>query len=298
MRPILILTTLITAFLGGITEPCLAEDNLICCAGNEVFIIPAKPGELGDAERIWSWTPQDSPEIDAEQAKWFRSCDECKPVGDTAILITSSSGGVALIDRSSKKCRFLAYAKNAHSACLLPGNRIAVAASTGGDEILVFQIDPKQVHQPDPIARSPLVGGHGAEWDAGRERLWALGEHELQLLELSGPNKIVVEKSWPLPTHGGHDLSPTKDGKFFYVTSNSNVYLFEKATGKFTVEPVLGEFPKVKSVDQHPESGRVVFHRGTPENWWSETIRFRGSDEVIKIPGKKLYKARWDRSGR
>lgn len=280
--------------IGHLTAISAEKDALICCAGSEVFIIPSKAGEITDANWMWRWHPDDSPEIQADQKRWFRSCDECKPIGKESILIVSSSGGIALIDRADKKCRFLAFAKNAHSACLLPGNRVAVAASAGGDETLIFQIDPERVFQSEPLARAPLPGGHGAEWDRKRNRLWMLGESKLELIKLTGDHQIVVEKTWELPSPGGHDLSPSKDGKSYFITSNTQVYLFDKATGEFQIEPVLGDFKKVKSVDEHPVSGKIVFHKGTPENWWSETIRFRGSEDTIQIPGKRLYKARWD----
>lgn len=276
------------------TTAAVAEDSLIVCGGSEIFIISATPGVVHDADRMWSWQASDSSGIQLEQAKTFLSTDECKPIGTTSLLITSSSGGVALIDRADKQCRFLSYAKNAHSACLLPGERIAVASSTGGDEILIFKIDPQQVQQPDPIARSPLLGAHGAVWDSGRERLWMLGERELQRIQLAADSRIVIEKTWQLPTEGGHDLTPTKDGEGFFVTTDTHVYRFDRATGEFTLALGMGELQKVKSVDEHPESGRIVFHQATAENWWSETIRFRDSSDTIHIPGKRLYKARWD----
>ena len=273
------------------------NDRLIVCGGSEVIMIKAEPGEVTKADWVWSWRATDSPQIRPEQAEWFRSTDECKPVGEE-ILITSSSGGVALIDRKTKACRFLTFAKNAHSACLLPNHRIAVAASFGGDELMIFRIDPKVVHQPDPVARSPLHGAHGALWDAERKRIWALGESELQLIhwqEVGETAEIVVEKSWKLPTAGGHDLSPTNDRSRLFITSNSAVYRFDKDSGAFTPDALLGEQAKVKSVDQHAATGAVVYHQGAGKNWWSDTLRFRGSGDVIRIPRRKLYKARWDR---
>jgi hypothetical protein len=50
----------------------------------------------------------------------------------------------------------------------------------------------------------------------------------------------------------------------------------------------------VKSVSQHPTTGEIVFHQGTPEHFWSETIRFVGNRKSATLPGRRLYKVRWD----
>src|SRR5690606_39665031 len=139
---------------------------------------------------------------------------DCKPYGDE-ILITSSSGGVALVRRADKTCRFYTFSRNAHSACLIPGHRVAVASSFGGDQLQLFAIGTEP-RQPKPLAVLPLVGAHGAEWDAKRERIWALGSEELQLVEVrdtAGEVQLIAERTWKLPTYGGHDLSPTADDR-------------------------------------------------------------------------------------
>ncbi len=49
------------------------------------------------------------------------------------ILITASSDGVALVDRATGRTPFWGLCANAHSADLLPGERIAVACSVRAD---------------------------------------------------------------------------------------------------------------------------------------------------------------------
>ena len=105
---------------------CDTPADLICCGAQEVFII----GSEKDNARKWTWRASDSPSIPKKAHAWFRTTDECKPVGK-CILITSSSGGVALIRREDKACLFLAHARNAHSACLLPGDRVNVMVAFG-----------------------------------------------------------------------------------------------------------------------------------------------------------------------
>jgi hypothetical protein len=283
-------------WLGGTPLPG-AEDSadLICCGAAEVFILRVTPGGPDEPERVWIWSAADSSAIEASAHRNFRTTDDCKPYGGE-ILITSSSGGVALVRRDDKSCRFYAFSRNAHSACLIPQGRVAVAASFGGDELQLFAIGAEP-RQTEPLATLPLIGAHGAEWDEKRRRIWALGSEELQLVKVhdsAGKVQLVKEEAWKLPTSGGHDLAPTADGRGYYVTTDAAVYRFDTAVGTFTPHPRLGESKKVKSVDEQRTGGRLVYHQATADEWWSDTIRFDDSDATLRLPDQRLYKVRWD----
>lgn len=270
------------------------EPALICCGAEEVFIVSQVKGEPNKWKRTWSWQATDSPSIPLESRKWFESTDDCKPYGET-ILITSSSGGVALVNRVDKKCRFLAHAKNAHSACLLPENRTAVASSFGGNEVLIYDI-PKELALSKPIGSLPLEGAHGVVWDHERNQLWGLGEEQLLLLSLKASGdaiKLSISNNWKLPTRGGHDLSTTGDDNQLFITTNAAVYRFDKTTGEFSLDTKLGEEKIVKSVSRF-STGEVVYHQGSERKWWSHTIRFVGDRKPIELPDERLYKIRWD----
>jgi hypothetical protein len=273
-----------------------AAERLIVCGGPEVFIIPADVKQVADKDRLWRWRAADSRELPAEMHAQFRTTDECKPVGD-AILITASSGGVALIRREDKKCLYYTSAKNAHSACLVPKERLAVASSHGGDEVLLFD-RKRSGAEVAPLARLAFDGAHGVLWDAERDRLWALGTKELVLIEVRSPAQggveLTVDKKWPLPTSGGHDLFPMRDSRYLFVTTNTHVYRYDTKEGRFEPLPKLAEQPKVKSIDQHPRTGQIVYHQGTDKTWWSDTIRFLEPERTLQLPDEKLYKVRWD----
>ncbi|MGB7324481.1 MAG: DUF6528 family protein [Rubripirellula sp.] len=266
--------------------------DLICCGGDEVFVIAIDDPTF----KKWSWRSEQSPSIPKDLGKRFRSTDDCKPYEGGLVLITSSSGVVALIDRPSKACRFLAESRNAHSACLLPGRQIAVASSFGGDQIQFFDRD--DVQQPATEVQSlALLGAHGLVWDTQRDCLWALGEKELLVLVADANAKSAVRWSvrsrTPLPSNGGHDLSPQHDAKHLYVTTDTQVLIFECDKLSFTVAEGFGDQAKVKSVDRHATSNRIVFHQATSENWWSDTIRFADA-KPIQLGDQRLYKIRWD----
>jgi hypothetical protein len=274
-----------------------AERQLICCGAETVFIVPLVEGGTMTGEPIWSWQAKDSPEIPDSMRGQFRTTDECKPVGDD-VLVTSSSGGVALVRRNDKKCLFLASVRNAHSACLLPENRIAVAASTGGDAVQVFD-RAKGGPQAKATAQLPLEGAHGVVWDADQKRLWALGTHELlriDLRELAGTLELAIDDRWTLPTRGGHDLLSARDPRVLFVTTNSAVYQFDRQSHKFQPFTPLADHAEVKSIDEHPATGQIVYHKAdtAAKTWWSDTIRFLNPEGAIVLP-QRLYKVRWDR---
>lgn len=268
-----------------------ASDRLICCDDQRVFIVDA----TDPTKQHWTWTAADSPSIPESFHRKFRSNDDCKPYAGGLILITSSSRGVALIERETKRCLFLADVANAHSACLLPGNQIAVAASTSGDEVQFFsQSDENK--PATAVHRIPLDGAHGTVWDASRNRLWAVGDDEILEIVPGGDldaSQWVVAKRYPLPTPGGHDLSPVHDDMHLFVTTNTQVLRFNMAEGTFEVAEGFGDQAKVKSVDVHPVSERIVYQQALPEHWWSQTIRFNDAPPVT-LDAQRLYKVRWD----
>src|SRR6185436_3535907 len=107
----------------GTTRP----SDLIVCGGDEVVIL-----DLRDfPKQVWSWRAADRPELPEAFRKKFGSTDDCKPVdGGRKILITSSGGAAALVERSTGKVLFYAAVPNAHSAEVIPGNRLVAASST------------------------------------------------------------------------------------------------------------------------------------------------------------------------
>ena len=275
------------------TRVAFASDDLICCGSAEVFIIdPAEP-----TVKKWSWQAKESPSIPTELQGAFRSTDDCKPFRDDLLLITSSGQGVALVQRSTKKCLFMTVARNAHSGCLLPANQIVVAASYGADVIRFY--DRKDTDFPaQAVQEITLVGAHGTVWDAERDCLWALGGEELVKVESN--SEVSVDRRWAitarykLPSAGGHDLSMAQNLKQLFVTTDTQVLQFDLVKHKFKPQAGFVDQIKIKSVDQHSETGVIVFHRASGENWWSDTIRFEDAPP-IKLAGERLYKIRWDR---
>ena len=124
--------------------------ELIVCGWDEVFILDMSDSQNSRPRKVWSWQAKDRMEFTTEMRAKFNSTDECKPVNDgTQILVTSSGGGVALIERATGVVVFHADVPNAHSADILPNNKIAVAASRheAGNRLLIYGIIFNKAHK-------------------------------------------------------------------------------------------------------------------------------------------------------
>ena len=264
---------------------CARMDEIVCSGPDGLFIIDVR------GERVWSWDASTRPEIPEAIRSKFRSTDECKPVdGGVKILVTSSGGGVALVERATGKALFWAVVQNAHSAEILPGNRVVVAGSTGdqGNRLVLFDLAVSE----KPLFTDELYSGHGVVWDAKRERLWALGERELRAYRLE-EDRLIRESTHELPDRGGHDLRPVPGTNLLVVTTNESVHLFDREAKTFTPHPDLGSAAKVKSVDVHPRTGRIAYVQAE-ERFWARRIRFLDPGGELAQPATRLYKVRWN----
>lgn len=269
-----------------------SEDELIVCGADEICGLEVSTS--GEPRKIWGWKPKECADLPELLRKQFESTDECKPVAGGRVLVTSSGGGVALFDRSSGSAVFWASAVNAHSAELLPGNKLVVASSTGegGNRLVLFDL----AAPGKPIVSDELHGAHGVVWDAEVKLLWALGELELRayaMQDLEGPAPQFVRKlSYTLPNPGGHDLRAVPKSDSLSLTTGNHVWLFDRRRLNFLPCGGLSELAGVKSVDVHPRTGRLAFVQAE-KSWWAERVRFRNADGELPLPGQKVYKARW-----
>ncbi len=286
MPVILLLLLLITA------GAALPADELLVCGWDEVYIL--RLGE-GEPEKVFSWRAADRPELPAPFKDKFRTTDECKAVAGDRILITASSDGVALVERATGRTTFWGLCANAHSADLLPGERLAVACSVSqsGNRLAIFDARTPEKE----LFSTELYSGHGAVWDAGRNLLWALGGRELRAYTLrdwkSARPSLELAASYPLPSGGGHELSP--DADFLIVSGSRDVWLFDRNSRRFTPHPELAGLEGVKSASVHLGSRRLAFTVADKPEWWTDTIRFRNPEGTLVRPAERLYKVRWVR---
>lgn len=277
----------------GQTPP---ESELIVCGWDEVFILALGEQATPSHRKVWSWRAADSPGIPADMRALFRTTDDCKPVdGGRRILISSSGGGVALVDRETRRASFVTRVTNAHSIEMLPGGRIAAAASVSkegtGDRIVIFDAATGK-----ELASDALRSGHGAVWDDARRVLWALGGDVLRAYNVGPPGgPTTLERTFEvaLPSEGGHDLVAIAGSPRLFVSTVRRCYYFDRERRQFSPHDVLGERADIKSYSIQSRTGRIAYIQAERPNWWAEHLHFQRPDGTLRLPGEHLYKARW-----
>ena len=273
--------------------------ELICCGWDEVFILDVGPASDTAPKKIWSWRAKDRPELPDHMKGRFNTTDDCKPVGGgKKILITSSGGGVALVERASGTVLFYAVVVEAHSADVLPRGRVAAAGSNdgeiGGDCLKVFDLSVSE----KPLCTYPLPWGHGAVWDEGRKLLWALSGEDLRSYRLkdwdSDKPALDLVAAYELPEGGGHELYPVPGTPLLSVSTARHCWVFDRDKHSFRLHPILAEAGDVKSISVNPGTGQIAYVQGETGTWWSDKIHLMRPRRLLQLPGERLYKARWN----
>lgn len=246
---------------------------------------------------LWSWSPNQSADIDAAHHRWFSHLTDGKRVlNGTHVITSASGGGVALIRMKDKHVSFYALAGgNTHSVELLPDGNLVSASSTG-NYLRVFSTDPAVSHAPKDVkyVDVELFDAHGVAWDQRLHRLWALGGVDLVRYRYNGDRRapaLTEEARFTLPDGGsGHDLFPVPGTRRLFITS-WQVWTFDTEAETFAELPRL-PLGRVKSISQRDTNGPTIAMVAT-ESWWSDTIRFVGQEQGKTMPQARFYKARW-----
>jgi hypothetical protein len=269
-----------------------AAQSLMVCGWDEVFVLDVS----STPRKVWSWKAVDRPELPEPYRSKFRTTDDCKPVSGGRVLITASSDGAALVERATGRTIWWGACGNAHSAELLPGDRIVLACSTRertGNKLSLFDAS----HPEREIFATELFSGHGVIWDESRARLWALGEKELRSYRLEGwttdQPSLVVDHRYPLPDLGGHELSAVPRSPHLIVSTHAGVWRFDRDTHEFIPEPDLQGLHDVKSAVIDAASGRLAYTQAERPEWWTSHIRFLHPHRDVHLVGERIYKVRW-----
>lgn len=275
---------------------CQTSNELIVCGDNQVIVFDVDQSQDTLPHITWRWEADKADLPEKYRLQYFQSIDECKPVAEgSQLLITSSSGGVVLVDKISKNVLFYAFVGNAHSAELLPHNRIIVAASTHdqGNRIELFDINQSE----SPIFQDSLYSGHGVVWDQENELLYALGYDQLRAYQLKNWNSATpsLERlhTWEIPGESGHDLAPLPhDNSKLLLTVHEGVWLFDKERHTFEPFEPLESKVDIKSVSFHATTDQMAYIQAET-SWWAHRVYLKDTGQWFSFPKVKLYKVRW-----
>jgi len=283
----------ITVFLLTIISCDRKPDEIIACGDDQVIVIDKKASDRENIKILWRWKVSEANDLPDTYQKLLIPTDECKPVdGAKKILITSSGGGVVLVDRKSKKSLFYAHSPMAHSAEILPNKRVVIALSTHakGNSLEVYDLKESE----KVIFKDSLYSGHGVVWMNNMKSLFALGYNELRRYSLknwdSDTPELHIEEKWTLPDNGGHDLISISDTRLV-ITTTKSVWVFDIAEEEFAPFEPLKQMSNIKSVNYNDSTGDLVYTKGEI-SWWTHNIYCINPDKTLIIPGINLYKAR------
>lgn len=287
--PLIIMATILSMMSG-----CAhGSEKIIVCGDDQVLVIDYESSDTNHLNILWKWDASEATDLPEIFQEYMRATDDCKPVDDyTKILISSSGGGVVLVDIKTKKNLFYTHAPNAHSAEWLPENRIVVALSTasGGNSIELYDVDKPGV----VLFRDSLYSGHGVVWIPETEKLYALGYSELREYSLKNWHTekpaLHLENTWIIPGTSGHDLISVSSSRLI-LTNHEGVWNFDIPTEKFTPFTPLESVPDVKSVNFEETTGRLIYTKAET-SWWTHNIYCRNPDKIIAVPDMHVYKVR------
>lgn len=275
-------------------EHCKATDIILCeQATQRVLIVPESSDWNDESSITWSWSGNTALDVRPEHGSfWFVNLTDAKPVMNlTHLLITASGGGVALVRIKDKKVIFYNYAgPNVHSAELLPDSNIVAACSTVNWLRLFCTMTDSAC-----FVDYPLPDAHGVVWDNERQLLWAIGINELRSYRYNhnrAKPELTLERSYPLPSPGGHDLFPSLRGQSLYATTWDHIWEFNPDIRGFSGVLPMHETRHVKSVCDAANDGRIAYVRAC-ENWWCDTVQFLSPEGQQQMKGARFYKMRW-----
>jgi hypothetical protein len=267
-----------------------AKELVIVCGDSKVLLVEYPVNNDSVPEIIWNWDAHLANDLPFEyRNNKFNSIDDCKLTPDSKqIMISSSSGAVAIVTIKDKKVTFLADVPNAHSIELLPSNKIVAAASTAlrGNRIMLFDITKPSIL----LDSDSLYSAHGVVWDEKRNSLYALGYDVLREYKIQDEKKLLLNKEWKIPGISGHDLQMAPNGNKLYITEHTGAWEFDLNNFNFNKINQFPDAENIKSLNQN-KKGQFVY-TVPEENWWTYHVSFYNPIGILSFPNMRVYKVR------
>lgn len=276
---------------GELNAQSIPAKAFLVCGDSKILIVDYNKSRDSIPEIVWTWDAHQAQDLPEDfRTKKFNSTDDCKAInGGKQILISSSSGAIAILNVKDKKAVFYADVPNAHSIALLPGNLLVAAASTAakGNKIMLFDIGKSN----KPVFTDSLYSAHGLVWNDKRKSLYALGYDVLREYKIKGKDGLALKAHWKIPGTSGHELGLTSSDDNLFVTEHHGAWNFNLDTHQFTKIENFPDAENIKSLSRD-QTGQYIYT--VPEkSWWTYHVLFLGPNRSLAFPGMRVYKARW-----
>ena len=293
------------------TDPLSANRSLIACGSNKVYVfdeaLAKKNGRYNNA-LTWSWDAKAAAGTVGMSASRMDHIDDAKPVADgKKFLVTSSYGWALLLNKDTKTVEWSSNGTtNAHSAELLPSERIVVACSDGGDAVKLFSSSSSA-----ELASYPLQSAHGVVWSEKHQRLFAIGGTSLQIYSLknwdSASPSLSLESTVNTKSFvtGLHDMTLADENTL--IIGGNKAALYDISSKSLKQLGHFNSYQGVKSVNYNPDTGEAYYtyawkgHSEGDYDWSSHKVRYTddifandgGVDKsTIEVADINMYKVR------
>ncbi|MFD8567616.1 hypothetical protein [Streptomyces sp. NPDC059639] len=328
-----------------------AAPVLVTAGGTHSAVLALDPAkQVWDPVRdpasvLWRFDPREvAAYADTQPAKtWVDGPNEAKMrsfKGQDYLLTVAGKGFAGVVKYPGKERYWAsdtlttsadAYAYNPHSIEMVPtpdGSAFdVVVASTGHGSaappsdrnVCLFPRSQGPTQTASSCQKLPQA--HGLAWDAGRQRLWALGGNQLvayrvdRTVPATPKLKVDTALSVTVPWGAGHDLNWVPGQDRLWVATGTPVFQYDIGAGQWLGDPaydgVSGQYPgwetvgtKVtaygtKAISTDPATGQVVTAQGKVDELTDVAeVHFPEAQHQLKYDGAVwyFYKARWLRA--
>jgi len=266
--------------------------SFMVCGDSKILLVDYIESNDTNPKIIWEWDAHNDTALPAlYRTTLFDTVDDCKSTDNgKEILVSSSSGAVAIIDTESKRAKFYTKVPNGHSIELLPDNRLIAASSlsTEGNKLMLFDITKSD---SKPIFTVTLESAHGVVWDGKRSSLYALGYNVSQEYKMTSADVLRLNKQWIIKGIDGHDLQMVPGGDALFVTEETGAWKFNLTDYTFGKIQGFPDAANIKSLGQ--DNSFQYIYTIEEESYWTYHVRFFNPIRVFTFPTLHVYKARW-----
>lgn len=266
----------------------ISDKCFMICGDTKILLIDYR----NSTDIVWEWdarTAKDLPET--FRTKLFDTVDDCKSIHNgQRILVSSSSGAIAIIEFPTGRIPFYTQVPNAHSIEMLPFNRLVAASSISeqGNKIMLFDISKADSR---PVFTDTLESAHGVVWDTKRNSLYTLGYNNTREYKMPNADNLSLKNQWTIEGIDGHDLQMVPDGDALFLTEHNGAWQFNLTNYHFQKIPDFPDSPNIKSLGQ--DASLQYIYTIPEESCWTYHIHFYNPSRNISFPSMHIYKARW-----
>ena len=287
-----VVVNFILIIYGAYCVQSLPAKSFMACGDSKIIMADYNGSNDTTPKIIWEWDAhKDTALPEAYRAALFDTVDDCKSVNNgQEILVSASSGAVAILDTETQHAKFYAKVPNGHSIELLPDNRLIAASSisTEGNKLMLFDIS-----KPDsaPLFTVPLESAHGVVWDRKRSSLYALGYNVSREYKMASADALHLDNEWTIKGIDGHDLQMVPGGDALFMTEETGAWKFNLTDYTFGKIEGFPDAANIKSIGQ--DSSFQYIYTIEEESYWTYHVRFFNPTRVLTFPTLHVYKARW-----